>query len=85
MVAYTEKVNDGRDRGTVKAIGVKLQAKYPTGGLAEGHSGSMKIEERQETVRSTHIKSLVGELVDNGIWKGFCCFYLFGKNMKQNF
>ena len=56
MVESREKVNDGRDRGTVKAIGVKVQAKYPTGGLDEGHSGSMKIEERQEAIRSTHIK-----------------------------
>lgn len=65
MVEYREKVNEGRDCGTVKAIGVKLQAKYPTGGLTEGHSGSMKIEKRQEAIRSTHARSLVYELVGN--------------------
>lgn len=85
MVEYREKVNDGRNCGTVKAIGVKLQVTYSMGGLDEGHSGSMKIEERQEAIRSTHIKSLAGELVGNGIWKGFCCFYLFGKKNEAKF
>lgn len=65
MVEYREKVNEGRDCGTVKAIGVKLQAKHPTGGLAEGHNGSMKIEKRREAIRSTHARSLVYELVGN--------------------
>lgn len=49
MVENRGKANNRRVSGIVTALAGKLWVKYLMGGLAEGHSGSMKMEkERQE-------------------------------------
>lgn len=46
---YSEKANDERVSGIVKAIAVELTGQISMGGLSEGHSRSIKIEKgRQE-------------------------------------
>ena len=64
MLQYRGPVNNRRVSGIVTALAVKLWVEYLVGGLAEGHSGSMKMgKERQEG----YLKSPYRKLYQQGM------------------